>query len=70
MANIFDDIMNVLTGGGGNRGSSGRKPEPEDDGEKPKKEKKSGRGKRAMKNGGKAVGIFVQIGRASCRERV
>ena len=60
MANIFDDIMNVLTGSGG-RGSSGRKPEPEDDGEKPKKEKKSGRGKRAMKNGGKAVGIFVLV---------
>ncbi len=61
MANIFDDIMNVLTGGGENRGSSGRKPEPEDDGEKPKKEKKAGRGKRAMKTGGKAVGVFVLV---------
>jgi membrane protease subunit HflK len=58
MANIFDDIMNVLMGGSG---SQSRKPEPDredPDEERPKKEKKPGRGKKAVKNGGKAVAVI------------
>lgn len=61
MANIFDDIMNVLTGSSPNRGSS-KKPEPDEpDEEKPKKGKKRGGGSKAIKNGGKAVGIVLLI---------
>ena len=60
MANIFDDIMNVLMGGSG---SQSRKPEPDredPDEERPKKEKHPGRGKKAVKNGGKAVAVIKE----------
>ena len=59
MANIFDDILNVLTGGGG---SQSRKPEPDREDpveEKPKKYTKTGRGKRAVRHGGKVVAVVL-----------
>lgn len=58
MAGILDDIMNVLVGGNGN--GSGKKTEPDEpDEEKPEKKKKPGRGKKAVKNSGKVLGIVL-----------
>ena len=58
MANIFDDIMNVLVGKSSGSGSS-QKPDREE--EEPKKEKKPGRGRKAVKNGGKIAGILLVV---------
>ena len=61
MANIFDDIMNVLMGGKPGSGSSKKPDREEEEQEKPKKEKKSGRGRKAVKNGGKVAGIILLV---------
>ena len=59
MGNIFDDIMKNLAGGG-----SGPKvvdPDPEPEKDKSKKAKKSGGGKKVLKNGGRVVGIVILV---------